>query len=147
MRIRLIGPGDLEAWCGMRHALWPDAAERDLIREARAYFDGASSLQAVFLGEGASGEPLGMLELSLRSVAEGCRTTPVPYVEGWYVVPEARRRHVGRDLMAAAETWARECGYTEIASDAVIDNLVSERAHLALGFEEVERAIHFRKGL
>jgi aminoglycoside 6'-N-acetyltransferase I len=147
MRIRLIGPGDLEAWCGMRHALWPDAAERDLIREARAYFDGASSLQAVFLGEGASGEPLGMLELSLRSVAEGCRTTPVPYVEGWYVVPEARRGGMGRRLMAAAEQWARERGYAEIASDAVIDNLVSERAHLALGFEEVERAIHFRKGL
>jgi aminoglycoside 6'-N-acetyltransferase I len=147
MRIRLIGPGDMATWCAMRHALWPDAAERDLIREGQAYFDGASSLQAVFLGEAASGEPLGMLELSLRSVAEGCRSTPVPYVEGWYVVPQARRHHVGRDLMAAAQTWAREQGYTEIASDAVIDNSVSERAHLALGFEEVERAIHFRKDL
>ena len=49
--------------------------------------------------------------------------------------------------MAAAETWAGERGYTEIASDAVIDNLLSERAHLALGFVEVERAIHFRKDL
>jgi aminoglycoside 6'-N-acetyltransferase I len=131
----------------MRQALWPDAAERDLIREAQAYFDGASSPQAVFLGEAASGKAVGMLELSLRSVAEGCRSTPVPYVEGWYVVPQARRRHVGRDLMAAAETWAREQGYTEIASDAVIGNFMSERAHLALGFEEIEPAIHFRKEL
>jgi len=147
MRIRLIGPGDMGTWCRMRRALWPDAAERDLIREAEAYFDGASFLEAVFLGEAPSDEPLGMLELSLRSVAEGCRTTPVPYVEGWYVVPEARRRGVGRDLVAAAETWARDRGYTEIASDALIDNPVSERAHLALGFEEVERAIHFRKDL
>jgi aminoglycoside 6'-N-acetyltransferase I len=147
MRIRLIGRGDLEAWCAMRHALWPAAAERDLMREGRAYFDSASSLQAVFLGEAVSGEPSGMLELSLRSVAEGCRTTPVPYVEGWYVVPEARRGGMGRCLMAAAEQWARERGYTEIASDAVIDNHVSERAHLALGFAEVERAIHFRKEL
>jgi aminoglycoside 6'-N-acetyltransferase I len=147
MRIRLIGPDDVATWCTMRHALWPDAAEPDLIREAQAYFDGASSLQAVFLGETASGEPLGMLELSLRSVAEGCRTTPVPYVEGWYVVPEARRGGMGRRLMAAAEQWARERGYAEIASDAVIDNHVSERAHLALGFAEVERAIHFRKDL
>ena len=147
MRIRLIGPGDMVTWCAMRHALWPAAAERDLIREAQAYFDGASSLQAVFLGEAASGEPLGMLELSLRSIAEGCRTTPVPYVEGWYVVPEARRRGVGRDLMAAAESWARDRGYAEIASDTLIDNRVSERAHLALGFTEIERAIHFRKDL
>jgi len=147
MGIRLIGQGDRETWCGMRQALWPDAAERDLLREAEAYFDGASALKAVFLGEAPAGEPLGMLELSLRSVVEGCRTTPVAYVEGWYVVPEARRRGVGRELMTAAETWARERGYAEIASDAVIDNLVGERAHLALGFEEVERAIHFRKDL
>jgi aminoglycoside 6'-N-acetyltransferase I len=101
----------------------------------------------VFLAEASSGEALGMLELSLRSVAAGCCITPVPYVEGWYVVPVARCRGVGRDLMAAAETWARERGYMEVASDAVIDNLVSERAHLALGFAEVERAIHFRKDL
>jgi aminoglycoside 6'-N-acetyltransferase I len=147
MGVRLIGPSDLGAWCRMRRALWPDAAPHELIREAEAYFDGAGSLRAVFLGVAPSGEPLGMLEPSLRSVAEGCRATPVPYVEGWYVVPEARRRGVGRDLMAAAETWARNRGYAEIASDALIDNVVSERAHLALGFAEVERAIHFRKDL
>jgi aminoglycoside 6'-N-acetyltransferase I len=71
----------------------------------------------------------------------------VPYVEGWYVVPEARRRGMGSGLMAAAETWARARGSAEIASDAVIGNLPSERAHRALGFVEVERAIHFRKDL
>ena len=85
--------------------------------------------------------------MSLRSIAEGCRTTPVPYVEGWYVMPEARRRGIGRELMGAAESWARERGDVEIASDALIDNLPSERAHRALGFVEVERAIHFRKDL
>jgi aminoglycoside 6'-N-acetyltransferase I len=147
MSVRPVVPGDLEAWCRMRRALWPDATPADLLEEAQAYFRSASPLQAVFLGVGPAGEPLGMLELSLRSVAEGCRTAPVPYVEGWYVVPAARRRGLGRALMAAAENWARECGYSELASDAVIDNLRSERAHLALGFVEVERAIHFRKDL
>ena len=131
----------------MRRALWPDAAPGELLEEAEAYFRGAGPLRAVFLGVGSSGEPMGMLELSLRAVAEGCRTTPVPYVEGWYVVAQARRRGIGRELMAAAETWARERGYTEIASDALVDNLPSERAHQALGFVEVERAIHFRKDL
>ena len=147
MSVRLIGPGDLEAWCRMRRALWPEAAPAELHEEAEAYLRGVSPLQAVFLGVGQTGEPWGMLELSLRSVAEGCRTTPVPYVEGWYVVREARRRGIGRALMAAAESWARERGYPEIGSDAVIDNLPSERAHLALGFVEVERAIHLRKDL
>jgi aminoglycoside 6'-N-acetyltransferase I len=147
MGVRRIGPGDLEAWWRMRRALWPEAAPAELLEEAEAHFRGASPLQAVFLGVGPTGAPSGMLELSLRSVAEGCRTTPVPYVEGWYVIPEARRRGIGKELMAAAETWARERGYTEIASDALIDNLPSERAHRALGFLEVERTIHFRKDL
>ena len=147
MGVRPIASGDLEVWCRMRRALWPDAAPAELLEEAEAYFRGARPLQAVFLGVAPSGEPSGMLELSLRSVAEGCRTTPVFYVEGWYVLPEARRRGMGRALMAAAETWAGEGGDTEIASDALIDSLLSERAHRALGFLEVERAIHFRKDL
>jgi aminoglycoside 6'-N-acetyltransferase I len=131
----------------MRAALWPAEPEGDLVREAEAWLGGAGGLQAVFLCEAASGRPLGMIELSLRSYAEGCRSMPVPHVEGWYVVPEARRRGVGRALIAAAERWARDQGHTELASDAVLDNHGSERAHLALGFEEVERAIHFRKDL
>jgi aminoglycoside 6'-N-acetyltransferase I len=147
MGVRPIGPDDLEAWWRMRRALWPDAAPAELLEEAQAYFRNPSPLAAVFIALGSAGEPLGMLELSLRSVAEGCRTTPVPYVEGWYVVPAARRHGVGRELMAAAEAWARERGHTELASDALIDNRPSERAHLALGFAEVERAIHFRKDL
>ena len=49
--------------------------------------------------------------------------------------------------MAAAETWACERGYAEIASDALIDDLLSAHAHLALGFAEVERQVHFRKDL
>jgi aminoglycoside 6'-N-acetyltransferase I len=147
MSVRPVAPGDLEAWCRMRRALWPDATPAELLGEAQAYFRSAGPLAAVFVGVGPAGEPVGMLELSLRSVAEGCRTTPVPYVEGWYVVPAARRHGVGRELMAAAEAWARERGHTELASDALIDNRPSERAHLALGFAEVERAIHFRKDL
>jgi aminoglycoside 6'-N-acetyltransferase I len=147
MGVKEVVPGDVEAWWRMRCALWPHAVPSELLEEAETYFRGASPLQAVFLGVGPAGEPLGMLELSLRSVAEGCRTTPVPYVEGWYVVPAARRHGVGRALVAAAEAWAREHRYPAIASDAVIDNVVSERAHLALGFVEVERSIHFRKDL
>jgi aminoglycoside 6'-N-acetyltransferase I len=130
----------------MRQALWPEVAAEELRAEAEAHFAEASQ-QAVFLAEGPADEPLGMIELSLRSYAEGCRTAPVPYIEAWYVAPQARRRGVGRALVAAAEQWARARGYGEIASDTLLDNRVGERAHLALGFAEVERAIHFRKDL
>ena len=50
-------------------------------------------------------------------------------------------------LMSAAEQWARQNGYTVLASDTELENTASERVHRALGFEEVERTIHFRKVL
>ena len=147
MRIRPIEPADLEAWCRMRQALWPETDAEELRGEAEAYFADGGLLAAVFLGETRSGGVLGMLELSLRSYAEGCRAAPVPYIEAWYVVPKARRQGVGQALVTAAERWARERGYRELASDTLLGNRVGERAHVALGFAEVERAIHFRKDL
>lgn len=46
-----------------------------------------------------------------------------------------------------AERWAREHSLTEFASDALLDNTVSHEAHRALGFEEAERIVTFRKAL
>ena len=86
-----------------------------------------------------------MLELSLRPFADGCASSPIPYVEGWYVELASRRRGLGRALMDAAVAWARERGYWEIASDTLIENSEGNNAHRALGFEEVERAIRFRR--
>ena len=50
-------------------------------------------------------------------------------------------------LVEAAEAWARERGHTEIASDTDPDNRTSIAAHRALGYEEVGRAVCFRKPL
>jgi aminoglycoside 6'-N-acetyltransferase I len=47
----------------------------------------------------------------------------------------------------AAETWARLRGFTEIASDTQLANHLSQDAHAALGFEEAERLVSFRKSL
>jgi len=87
------------------------------------------------------------LELDLRSYAEGCASSPVPYVEGWYVIPEWRRRGVGGALMKAAEEWSRAQGYPELGSDTEETNRLSRDAHAALGFEEVETVVVFRKAL
>jgi aminoglycoside 6'-N-acetyltransferase I len=58
-----------------------------------------------------------------------------------------RGRCVGVALVQAAEEWALANGYCEMASDALLENAERARAHKALGFEEVERAIRFRKAL
>ena len=147
MKVRLATRDDLVAWCDSRTALWPDADPRELRAEAEAHFAGGGLLQAVFVCEDGASRIVGMLELSCRPYADGCVSSPVPYVEGWYVRPDSRRQGIGRALMNAAERWALAHGYSEIASDALIENAVSERAHKTLGFEEVERVIHFRNSL
>jgi aminoglycoside 6'-N-acetyltransferase I len=58
-----------------------------------------------------------------------------------------RRQGVGKSLITAAEAWARQNGFHELASDTIIDNEVSLASHLALGFTEVERQINFIKKL
>lgn len=47
---------------------------------------------------------------------------------------------IGRMLMALAEEWARDRGFSEMASDAEIDNKASISAHLRLGYVETHCA-------
>ena len=145
--VRPVRPGDAPAWLAMREALWPDESGSHA-GEVQQFFAGQLSMPlAVLIAEDHSGKPVGFAELSIRNYAEDCVTDRVAYLEGWYVVPEARRRGVGRALVAAAEDWAREQGCTEFASDALLDNDSSAAAHRALGFLETVRIRCFRKEL
>jgi aminoglycoside 6'-N-acetyltransferase I len=149
MLVRPVEARDLAAWIEMRRDLWPDEDAADLATDAGKFVhDGkALGLAAVLVSEGDVGVLTGFVEIGLRDYVDGCDSSPVPFVEGWYVVPQARRNGVGRALIAAAESWSLERGYGEIGSDALLENSVSEHAHKALGFSEVERAIRFRKAL
>lgn len=146
--IRPATPRDSDAWLRLRHALWPDDSEADHRAEIDRFFRGElREPLAVLLAEDGSGHVLGLAELSIRSIAEGCTSDRIAYLEGWFVEPEARRRGVGRALVAAAEQWGRDQGCTEFASDTQLDNLISTAAHHALGFIEVESIRCFRKVL
>jgi aminoglycoside 6'-N-acetyltransferase I len=150
MKIRLATIEDADAWRAMRMALWPDAEPDELRVDVAAFFAEEvepALLHRVLVAEAEDGGLVGMLELSLRPYADGCASSPVPFIEGWYVAVEMRRRGIGGALVRAAEEWAIAHGYTEMASDALLENHISERAHAALGFEVVERAIRFRKSL
>lgn len=93
-------------------------------------------------------EPVGFIEVALRhDHVNGTETSPVAFVEGLYVRQRSRRKGWGRELMSSAEAWARSRGCTELASDAALDNTVSHRAHVSLGFHETERVVYFRKVL
>lgn len=75
----------------------------------------------------------------------GCETSPVVFLEGIYVKPEHRKSGAGRALCAAVGQWGAAAGCSEMASDANLTNTVSHAFHGALGFEETERVVFFRK--
>src|SRR5262249_7488974 len=83
MTVRMIAAADRAAWCGMRDALWPGSLA-DHEKETRDYFERAAAPFIVFVAE-ADGRPVGFLELNSRSYAPGCESSPVPFIEGWYV--------------------------------------------------------------
>jgi aminoglycoside 6'-N-acetyltransferase I len=135
----------------MCHSLWPNASAAEHAEELLTLVGGKSSAPlpaTVLLAEDARGHFVGFIEVGLRSHADGCNPSrPSGYIEGWYVTPAYRRKGVGARLVSAAEDWAREQGCTEMASDAWLDALDSQRAHEALGFEVVDRCVHYRKDL
>lgn len=134
---------DRAEWLRMRNALVPSAdheGEIDDYFRSRHYF-------AVFVHPRPDGTLGGFVEVGLRDYAEGCRTSPVGYLEMLYVDEDLRGHGVARALVAAAEAWARERGACEMASDALIDNEAAIAMHRALGYDEVERIVCFRKTL
>ncbi|HEY2662566.1 MAG TPA: GNAT family N-acetyltransferase [Caulobacteraceae bacterium] len=61
------------------------------------------------------------------------------------MAPDARRTGIARALVATVEAWGAASGCRELASDAALNNGASHSLHAALGFEETERVVFFRK--
>jgi aminoglycoside 6'-N-acetyltransferase I len=148
MTIRPVHPPDAADWVRLRHALWPDGTLEEHERDVQRFLGGDRREPAeVLMAFDASDRAVGFVELSIRTIVDSCSTDRVGYLEGWYVVPDARRQGIGGALVAAGETWARDQGCREFASDANLDNEASHRAHTALGFVETGRSVKFRKDL
>lgn len=142
--VRAATAGDLRAWVQLRRALWPDEADAiGHVAEALQRSDAGN-----FIAFGADGAAVGFAEATLRQdYVNGTDSSPVGFLEGWYVTAEWRGRGVGRALLAAVRDWTRAQGCSELASDASLDNATAQRAHAACGFEETERVVYFRMTL
>lgn len=146
MTIRPIAQDDTPQWLALRLTLWP---ETDELRHWQAMADIVAEPErcAAFVCSTPEGVLLGFAEVSLRAWAEGCSSSPVGYLEGWFVRTQARGQGIGRALARACEDWARAQGCREMVSDTDLGNAASEAAHLALGYEVVGRVVAFRKEL
>ena len=144
-QLRALAQDDETEWLRMRSALWPDFKLESLQAEMAEIK--ADPLQPVFVLARTGGGLGGFVEVALRPWAEGCETHPVGYIEAWYVDSDLRKKGAGRGLIQAAESWAIGQGCTEMASDCDLNNNISFQAHLALGYQEYNRIIQFRKDL
>jgi aminoglycoside 6'-N-acetyltransferase I len=144
MRIRAYEPSDEREWLRMRCLLWPHDSSETHQTEMMEWL--ARPDATVLVAERPDGGGLaGFAEVGARPFADGCDTSPVAYLEGWFVDADMRRQGVGAALIRTAEAWAREQGHREFASDALLHNFGSQRAHESLGFIEVDRAVRYRK--
>src|SRR5688572_30949879 len=120
MTIRPLQPADRDEWRRMRRALWPNHSPDEIDAEMREFGSAQTQCEkpaAVFVADRGDGRLGGFVEATLRPFADGCQTSPVGYVEGWYVDDDVRRQGIGRALVGAAEGWARSRGCHEMGSD------------------------------
>jgi aminoglycoside 6'-N-acetyltransferase I len=141
----------------MKVRAFEDRDRNELVRLIRLMFPDVDVMQemdelverdgCVFVIARDDGRLGGYVEAGTRGYAEDCESSPVAYVEAWYVDEDLRRQGWGGKLFASLENWARENGHTELASDAQITNIGSIAAHKSLGFRETERLVCFAKRL
>jgi aminoglycoside 6'-N-acetyltransferase I len=142
MQVRPYSERDRDELERLVRLLFPDEADAEW--EDLALRLERTPLYVLDCGDGRLG---GYVEAGTRAYAEGCETSPVAYVEAWYIDDELRRQGWGARLIGAVERWALDEGLSELASDALVANQRSIDAHKAIGFEEVERHVCFRKRL
>jgi len=82
-----------------------------------------------------------------REYVEGADGGTTGYFEAVYVLPEYRKKGIARRLAELCEQWAKRKGCSNFASDCALDNETSYKFHLAIGFKEVSRNIHFIKNI
>ena len=149
--VRQAQSSDCDEIATMCELLWPEtptAEHREEISTVMTSGMSGTLSGAILVSYDSDGALTGFIEVGLRSHADGCDTArPVGFVEGWFVYESFRNRGIGGELIRSAEQWARMQGCIEMASDTWIDEERSQRAHEALGFEVVDRCVHFRKRL
>jgi len=136
---------DIEDWAKLRFQLWDSkniSAHKGDIRCMLANQNGFGYLATTI-----ENKPIGFAECSIREYANGCKSQPVPFLEGIWVAPQYRRKRIATKLVDAITLEFLKNGFEELISDTHIDNIASQKAHIAWGFGEVDRVVYFRKTL
>lgn len=125
--------------------MWEDNVLEELAEE---FAELVSSEDAACFIKYVGKEPVGFAQCQLRrDYVEGTETSPVGYLEGIFVAEEFRHAGFAKELLGECENWAKKKGCTEFASDCELENTDSFKFHMAMGFEEANRVICFKKNI
>ncbi|MEQ8408774.1 MAG: GNAT family N-acetyltransferase [Gammaproteobacteria bacterium] len=145
MKVREALQSDTSEWSRMRTLLWPDTEDNHLSEIADFFAGDSHDIAQTYVVDNNGKGLVGFIELNIRNFVEGSRNDAVPYIEGWYVDTDYQAQGLGKKLLERAEKWAKDRGFTELASDAEMDNTRSIAIHEHLGFAETYRVVCFLK--
>ena len=142
MKLVPIAKDDFSDWAQFRSQIYP-VRSRDLdLKEMESIF-GSEFWKCWFI-EHKDGERIGLVELSFRNIVDGCSSSPVPYLEGLYLIESKRGKGRGTQVIEMIKRWCREQGYSELATDAELVNTSAQEFYEKLGFEQVDRVVAYR---
>jgi aminoglycoside 6'-N-acetyltransferase I len=146
MRIYQATEKDFSELVALGVLFWPKHTEGKIKKEFTRILSSGSEVS--FICRDGDGNSIALMNASIRSdYVEGSNTSPVGYLEGVYVKEEYRKRGIAKDLLIGAEKWFASKGVSEIGSDAVIDNVISQKFHEKMGFQKGETIVHYLKNI
>ena len=146
MIVRPANLTDKPAWLALRRRLRPALSDQQHERHwLRMMEQRGQRMTLVCVDQ--QGALLGMIEVSHRGQMEDLGSGPAAYVDALYVEAGEQRDVTARRLADAAAGWAQARGCRLLAADTSLDNQWEQKLHLALGFEEVERKVVYRRVL
>lgn len=143
--IKVANKNDSKTIAQMAIKIWDNDSIEELEKEFDDFVDDPN--MASFI-KYLDGKAIGFANASIRyDYVEGCESSPIGYLEGVYIDDNYRNNNYARQLVEVCENWAKSFGIKEFASDCTLTNKDSLAFHFAIGFEEVNRIICFKKEL
>jgi aminoglycoside 6'-N-acetyltransferase I len=142
MKLVSILRDDFSLWSQFRSEIYP-ILTRDFDLKEMETICGSELWNCWFI-ERENGERIGLVELSLRNIVDGCLSNPVPYLEGLYLIKTERGKGRGTEVIELIKLWCLEHGYSELATDAELTNIRAQEFYEKLGFEQVDRVVEYR---